>query len=132
MMKFKKTLLVLIHDTDQQILTQAVQLCKNFRSKLFALFVIEPSKISRLASLTHQKIDTLHKKIEEEGWRMLYLVEDEAVENGVWTSLHLEDGNMMNIIRKYIESYNINIIFTEKKDETKKIFVSSPIPIIGL
>jgi len=38
----------------------------------------------------------------------------------------------MSIIRRYIESYNIDIILIEKKNETKKIFVSSPIPVIGL
>jgi len=131
-MKFKKTLLVLTHDADAQILIQTVQLCKHFGSKLFALFIIETSRMSRLASITHQKIDNLHKKIEEEGWRMLYLLEDEAVEKGVWTSLHLEEGNSMNIIKKYIESYKIDLICIEKKNETKKIFISSSVPVIGL
>ena len=96
------------------------------------LFIIEVNRVARLASLTHQNIESLHDRIEEEGWTMLYLVEDEAVENGIWTSLHLEDGNLMSIIRRYVESYNIDIILIEKKNETKKIFVSSPIPVIGL
>jgi hypothetical protein len=132
MVKFKKVLLVLINDTNLQILTQAIKFCKNFQSKLFVLFIIESNRISRLASLTHQKVANLHKKLEEQGWRILYLVEDEAVENGVWTSLHLEEGNMMNIVRKYVKSYNIDIIITEKKKETRKIFVTSPTPVMGL
>lgn len=131
-MKFKKVILLLTEDSDQLIVSQAVQLCRKFKSKLFVLFVIQTTKISRLACLTHQKTDIIHQKAEEKGWRLLYLIEDEAVENGVWTSLHLEDGNMLNVLKKYIEAYNINIIFTKRKDETKKVFVSSPVPVIGL
>lgn len=131
-MKFKKVVLVLTEDTDQMIISQAVKLCKKFKSKLFVLFIIETNKVARLARLTHQKTDTLDQEIEEGGWKLLYLVEDEAVENDVWTSLHLENGNLMNVIKKYIEAYDINIVFTKRKDETKKIFVSSPVPVIGL
>ena len=131
-MQFEKSLLVVTTDTNQKMLNQAVQLSKNFGSKLFVLFVVESSRISRLASLTHQKTDTLHRKIEEQGWELLYSVEDEAVENGVWTSLHVEDGHAMRIIKKYVETYNIDIIMVKKNEETKKIFVSSPVPVIGL
>jgi hypothetical protein len=131
-MELKKILLVLTDGADQEILTQSIHLCKNFGSKLFALFVIESNRISQLASLTHQKVDDLHRKLEEGGWGLLYSVEDEAVENGVWTSLHLEDGEIMGLIRKYIENYNIDVIIIKKKNDTKKIFLCSPVPVIGL
>ncbi len=131
-MQFKKVILVLTDNTDQLIISHVVQFCKRFKSKLFVLFVVEASKISRLARLTHQKTDTLLQKIEEEGWQLLYLVEDEAVEKGVWTSLHLENGSVTNILKKYIEAYDINTVLVKRKDETKKIFVSSLVPVIGL
>ncbi len=131
-MKFKKIILVLTEGSDQQIVSQAVQLGKKFKSKLFVLFIIEPQKISRLASLTHQKAETFHREIEEEGWQLLYRVEDEAIEKGVWTSLHLENGTLTNIVKKYVEAYEINIVIMKRKDETKKVFVSSLIPVIGL
>lgn len=131
-MKFKKVILVLTEDTDQIIITQVVKLCKKFRSKLFVLFVIEVNRASRLARLTHQKTDILDQEIEEGGWKLLYLVEDEAVESDVWTSLHLENGNLMDVLKKYIEAYDINTVLTKRKDETKEIFVSSPVPVIGL
>ena len=131
-MKFKKVALLLTENTDQQIVSQAVQLCKKFKSNLFVLFVIEPQKVSRLASLTHQKVETFHQKIEEEGWQLLYLVEDEAVEKGVWTSLHLENGAITSMLKKYVKAYEINIVMVKKKDETKKVFVSSPVPVVGL
>ncbi len=131
-MKFKKLILVLTHSTDQAIVSEVTQLCKKFKSKLFVLFIIEAHKISRLARLTHQKTDIIREKTEEEGWQLLYLVEDEAVNSGVWTSLHLEFGNMTNVLKKYVDVYNINVICIKKKDETKKVFVSSQIPVIGL
>lgn len=131
-MDFKKLLLVLTGDADQSILTDAVQLCKNFKSKLYVLFIVEPDRVSRLASLTHQKVKVVHKKTEEEGWQLLYLLEDEAVENGVWTSLHLEDGNMLKVTNRYVEAYEIDALLIKRKQESKKIFVSSSIPVIGL
>ena len=131
-MEFKKFLLMLTGDTDQTILSAAVQLCKDLDGKLFVLFVIEPNRVSRLASLTHQKVKIVYDKTEENGWQLLYLVEDEAVENGVWTSLHLEEGSALDITRRYIETYQIDALLLKRKDESKKMFVSSTIPVIGL
>jgi hypothetical protein len=131
-MEFNKFLLMLTGDTDQTILSAAVQLCKDLGGKLFVLFVIEPNRVSRLASLTHQKVKIVYDKTEENGWQLLYLVEDEAVENGVWTSLHLEEGSALDITRRYIDTYQIDALLLKRKDESKKMFVSSTIPVIGL
>ncbi|HEC78709.1 MAG: hypothetical protein ACTSQ8_12830 [Candidatus Helarchaeota archaeon] len=131
-MKFKKVILLFTEETDQSIIEPAVQLCKKFKSRLFVLFVVETGKISRLARLTHQKVELLHRRIEETGWQLLYLTEDEAVQNGVWTSLHIEEGYVSNVLKKYIQGYGIDLVFIKKKDETKKIFVSCPVPVIGL
>jgi len=131
-MEFSKALLYLIDTTDQKTFTPAIQLCKSFNSQLFVLFVIEDHRISKLASITRQKTDTIRQRIEEEGWEMLYLVEDEAVDSGVRTSLHLEDGLATNVIKKYIDNYKISLLLVRKRDETKKIFVSSSVPVMGL
>jgi hypothetical protein len=131
-MEFKRFLLVLTSETDQSILSPAVQLCKNSRGKLFVMFVIEPNRVSRLASLTHQKVKAIYDKTEENGWQLLYLVEDEAVENGIWTSLHLEEGNLLELTRRYAETYQIDALMIRKKDESKNVFVSSSVPVIGL
>jgi hypothetical protein len=131
-MKFEKLLLVLSADADKAILSDSIQCCKNLGSKLFALFVVEPNRIARLASLTHQKVEVVHRKTEEEGWKLLYLLEDEAVENGVWTSLHLEEGSLMHLVSHYVESYDIDALLIKRRDECKKIFVSSSVPVFGL
>ncbi len=96
------------------------------------MFVIEPSRIARLASLTHQKVKLVRSKTEEDGWKLLYLVEDDAVENGVWTSLHLEEGHLSQVINHYIESYAIDAMLVKRKDEFKRMFAACSIPIIGL
>jgi len=131
-MEFKKFLLILTGDTDQTILSAAVQLCKSLGGKLFVLFVIEPNRVSRLASITHQKVKVVYDKTEENGWQLLYLVEDEAVENGVWTSLHLEEGSLLEITKRYVDTYQIDSLLVKRKDELKRLFVSSTIPVIGL
>lgn len=131
-MEFKKFLLILTGDTDQTILSAAVQICKSLAVKLFVLFVIEPNRISRLASITHQKVKVVYDNTEENGWQLLYLVEDEAVENGVWTSLHLEEGSLLEITKRYVETYQIDALLVKRKDEFKRLFVSCTIPVIGL
>lgn len=131
-MKFDKVLLVLTDDADQSIMPDAVQFCKNAGSRLFVLFVIEPNRIARLASLTQQKVKVVHNKTEEEGWKLLYLVEDDAVENGVWTSLHLEEGHLSQVANHYIESYGIDAMLVKRKDEFKRIFTTCSVPIVGL
>lgn len=131
-MRIKKAILVLTNVTDQDVVEAALSLCKKFKSKLFVLFIIEAGRISRLARLTQKKSDTLRKKIEDEGWRLLYLIEDDADKTGIWTSLHLEDGNASAIVKKYVDAYGVDAIFIKRKDETKKLFASSTVPVIGL
>ncbi len=131
-MEFPRILLYVVDNTDQLIFTPAIQFCKVFGSHLFVLFVLEDHRISKLASLTHEHIDSIKQRIEEEGWEMLYLVEDEAVENGIRTSLHMENGLASRVIKKYIDNYKISLTLVKKREETKKIFVSSPVPVIGL
>ncbi|MEO0095403.1 MAG: hypothetical protein ABIL46_04420 [candidate division WOR-3 bacterium] len=130
--EFQRTLLYIVDNTDQGIFTPAIQLCKLFKSQLFVLFVLEEHRISKLASITHENTEAIRQRIEEEGWEMLYLVEDEAVENGVRTSLHMENGQVTRVIKKYLENYKINLILVKKREETKKIFVSSAVPVVGL
>lgn len=131
-MKFKKTLLLLTDMMDQAVIGEIVQLCRKFKSKLYVLFVLEQKKISRLSSITHRTYKELHKEIEEQGWQLLYLVEDEAIQHNVWTSLHLEEGVMAGAVKKFIEAYGIDFVMVRRCDETKRIFLTSSIPIIGL
>lgn len=96
------------------------------------LFILEPKKVSHIAHITHRKYVELHKEIEEEGWQLLYLVEDGAVQNGVWTSLHLEEGVMTNTVKKFLNAYELDCVYLKRKNETRKIFLPCPIPVIGL
>lgn len=131
-MEVARTLLYLVDNADRKIFSPAIQICKFFKSQLFVLFVLEEHRVSKLATLTHENTKTIRQRIEEEGWEMLYLVEDEAVENGVRTSLHLENGLATNVIKRYVENFKIDLILIKKRDETKKIFVSSPVFVLGL
>ncbi len=131
-MEFKNLLLLLTDDTDEEIISPCIQFCKIFRCRLFVLFIMEPFRISRLASLTHKKTNELHKTIEEQGWKLLYLVEDEATENDIRTSLHHEEGNMIKLIKNFVENYTIDALILRKKEATKKVFVASPVMVIGL
>lgn len=131
-MKIKKALLLMTETSDQTVLCDVVQFCKKFRAKLFVLFIMDGNKVSRLSRLTHQKLESIQKNLEEEGWQILYLTEDEAVQHGVWTSLHFEEGSVVTVLKKFIAMYKIDTLILKKKDECQKVFVSSPVPVIGL
>ena len=132
LMVFEKVLLVMTDEADQSMINTAVGLCKKEKSKLYVLFVIDTHRINRLAQTLRQKIDDIYRTVEETGWQLLYLTEDEAVENGIWTSLHLEEGSLSNAVSRYVESYGIDIIIIKRKDEAKRIFINAPVPVIGL
>jgi hypothetical protein len=131
-MKITRLLLYLYDPGDKGIFGTVVQLCKVFESQLFVLFVLDESRITQIARLTREKSDLIRQRIEEEGWEMLYLAEDEAVENGVRTSLHLEEGTAAGVIKTYVENYDINGLILKRREETRKLYVSSPVPVIGL
>jgi Universal stress protein family len=128
-----KRLLVYLHDpADKMIFDQVVKLCHTFESQLFVLFVLEEGRISQVARMTREKNEIIRQRIEEEGWEMLYLVEDQAVESGVRTSLHMEEGSPAGVIKKYVENYAIDALIVKRRDETKKLFLSSTVPVIGI
>lgn len=131
-MKYRKVLLLLTDMMDQAVIGEIVQLCRKFKSKLYVLFVLDSKKISRLSSITQRTYSVLHKEIEEQGWQLLYLVEDEALQQSVWTSLHLEEGVMVSAVKKFIEAYAIDCLMLRRSEETKKLFVPCSVPIIGL
>jgi O-methyltransferase involved in polyketide biosynthesis len=131
-MKIKRLLVYLFDSADKEMFDQIVKLCHTFESQLFALFVLEEGRIGQVARMTREKHETIRQKVEEEGWEMLYLVEDEAVESGVRTSLHMEEGSVTGVIKKYVENYDIDALIIKRRDETKKLFLSSTVPVIGL
>ncbi len=131
-MTLKRLLFYVFDQGDNQTFGPVIQICKDFSSQLFVLYVLEESRVAHIARLTREKHDSIRQRLEEEGWEMLYLIEDEAVSDGVRTSLHLEEGSPVNVTKKFIDHYGIDALVVKRRDETKKLFIGSPIPVIGL
>ena len=55
------------------------------------------------------EIDTAIQ-IEEEGWKYLYYLEDMAVNEGVKTALFVEEGDTIDILRKFVKERNIELL----------------------
>ncbi len=132
MKSFEKVLLVMTDETDQSVINTAVAICRKEKSRLYVLFIIDSRRINRLGRKGRQKIDDIYRQAEETGWQLLYLTEDEAVENGVWTSLHFEEGNVTNSVNRYVESYGIDVIMVRRKDDMRRVFTDAPVSVIGL
>lgn len=128
-----KRLLVFLYDAgDKEIFKTVIQLGRFFSCQLLALYVLEEHRVAQIARLTREKNETIRQKLEEEGWEMLYLVEDEAVAGDVRISLHLEEGTPLSVIKKFVDHYEIDALVLKRRDETKKLFTGSPVPVIGL
>lgn len=131
-MTIKRLLLYLFDQGDKAVFGPVVQICRDFSSQLFALYVLEESRAAHIARLTREKQGSIRQRLEEEGWEMLYLIEDEAVSGGVRTSLHLEEGSPVSVMKKFVDHYAIDALVLKRRDETRKLFVGSPVPVIGL
>lgn len=114
-----------IHSTPQW----AVDLAKLFESRLFVLFITEPSRKKKLASLTKRDIKLISEELEESGWQSLYLVEEEAFEKEVKTSLHYEEGPVFETAIEFIKNYGIQLLVIKNGEAAKKFAGTSPIPV---
>ncbi|MEA1912917.1 MAG: universal stress protein [candidate division WOR-3 bacterium] len=89
---------------------RAIELSKALSATLYALFIVDKEIVRKIARLKGDgEIDTA-VKIEEEGWKYLYYLEEMAVDSGVKTALFLEEGNTIDILRSFVREKNIDLL----------------------
>ncbi len=129
-MMFNKILLLITDTQSGQTATEwSISLACLFKARLFVLYIIEPSRKKKLASLTRRDLNSISKELEESGWQSLYLVEDLAFEKEVKTSLHYEDGVTFETVIEFIKDYGIQLLVLSNGEVAKKFAISSPVPV---
>jgi nucleotide-binding universal stress UspA family protein len=105
-----KILLYIVSGETRTSWNRAIELSKGLSATLYALFVVDKEIVKTVSDLRKaDEIDTAIK-IEEEGWKYLYYLEDMAVNEGVKTALFVEEGDTIDILRKFVKEKKIELL----------------------
>ncbi len=127
---FNKILLLLTDSqTGQAASKWAISLSETFKARIYVLYVAEPSRKKKLASLTKRDTKQITKELEESGWQSLYMVEDLAFEKEIKSSLHYEEGQIFETVIEFIKNYGVQLLVLSNGEVAKKFAVASPIPV---
>ncbi|MEO0226147.1 MAG: universal stress protein [candidate division WOR-3 bacterium] len=126
---FSKILLLLTDTHSDSAINWSIKLAQLFKARLYVLYIIEPSRKKKLATLTKRDLNLISKELEENGWQNLYMVEDQAFEKEVKTSLHYVDGLIFETVVEFIKDYGIQLLILNSGETAKKFAVASPVPV---
>lgn len=105
-----RILLYIVSGETRESWERAVELSSSLSATLFALYVVDSETVKRVADLRNtDEIDTAIE-LEEEGWKYLYHLEEKAIDRGVKTALFLEEGNVIDIIKKFVKDREIDLL----------------------
>ncbi len=105
-----KILLYIVSGETRGSWNRAIEISKGLSATLYALFVVDKDIVRTVSDLRKaDEIDTAIK-IEEEGWKYLYYLEDMAVNEGVRTALFVEEGDTIDILRKFVIEKKIELL----------------------
>lgn len=105
-----KILLYIVSGETRGSWDRAIEISKGLSATLYALFVVDKDIVKTVSDLRKaDEIDTAIK-IEEEGWKYLYYLEDMAVNEGVRTALFVEEGDTIDILRKFVIEKKIELL----------------------
>jgi nucleotide-binding universal stress UspA family protein len=102
----------------------AVERAKEWRSRVYVLYVVDRSAVVAAARRTGRPRRALEGELEEKGWRHLYEIEDDAFEAEVKVSLIMEDGLPLERITELAKSYEADLVvvgYNPKLDLAKLI-----------
>ncbi len=106
----ERILLYIISGETRASWNRAIDLSKSLSATLYALFIVDKDLVKTVADM--RKLDEIDTaiKVEEEGWKYLYYLEDMAVNEGVRTALFVEEGDSIDILRKFVKEKEIELL----------------------
>lgn len=113
----EKILLYIISGETRNSWNRAIELSKGLSATLYALFIVDKDNVKRISDM--RKLDEIDTaiKIEEEGWKYLYYLEDMALNEGVKTALFVEEGDVIDILRKFVKEREIELLIIGHRRE---------------
>ena len=80
--------------------------------------MVDVRAIETMARYGKESKEALLVKAEESGWKILYSLEEEAVEKHVRVALTLEEGTAQRVILDAAEKYSVDLIVLGKHRKT--------------
>lgn len=112
-------LLYIISDETRSSWNRAIELSDKLSATLYGLYIIDKQSVKRIAKLRGEDpIDTAIE-MEEEGWKLLYHLEDMAIDAGVKSNLNLEEGDPINAIKSHVKKQKIDMLIVGYKAPDK-------------
>jgi nucleotide-binding universal stress UspA family protein len=96
----------------------SIQIAQTHESQLIFLHVVDVRAIETMARYGSESKEALLARSEENGWNLLYSLEEEAVEKLVRVALTLEEGTPQHVILDAAEKYQVDLIAIGKHRKT--------------
>jgi nucleotide-binding universal stress UspA family protein len=87
-----------------------IDIARALGSRLIAVHVIDPAAVNQLASFSGKSPDEVTIELEEDGWRFLYNIEEEAVSKGVKITIDLEEGRPTEKIIQLATRFDVDLL----------------------
>jgi len=106
----QRILLYILSGEAKKSWDRAIEISQGLSATLFALYIVDQETVSQVARMRNRGQDETAVDIEEEGWKYLYYLEDTAVEREVRTALFLEEGDPIDILKKFVREKDIDLL----------------------
>jgi nucleotide-binding universal stress UspA family protein len=114
-----KIMLYIISEETRSSWNRAIEICNKFSATLYGLYIVDQQNVKRVAKLRGEDPLDTAIDMEEEGWKLLYHLEDMAIDVGVKSNLNLEEGDPVNSIRSQVKKFDIELLIVGYKSEKK-------------
>lgn len=112
-----KIMLYIISEETRSSWNRAIEICNKFSATLYGLYIVDQQNVKRVAKLRGEDPLDTAIDMEEEGWKLLYHLEDMAIDAGVKSNLNLEEGDPVNSIRSQVKKFDIELLIVGYKSE---------------
>lgn len=108
-------LLYIINEETRSSWNRAIEMSDRFDATLYGLYIIDEHNVKRVAKLRGEDPVDTAIDMEEEGWKLLYHLEDMAINDGVKSNLSVEEGDPINTIRSQVRKNDIDMLIVGYK-----------------
>ncbi len=106
----QRILLYIVSGEAKKSWDRAIEISQGLSTTLMALYVVDQETVRQVARMRNMNEHETAVDIEEEGWKYLYYLEDMAVDHEVRTALFLEEGDPIDILKKFVKAKKVDLL----------------------
>lgn len=119
----------------------AIALARTYNANLIALHVVDTRAVGHFADFSGRSREEVAIELEENGWKYLYNIEEDAIENSVKTLLHLEEGRPVDKIIELAHKFKVDLLVYPRTQQagtrgmkvakaTEELITHAPCPLL--